>query len=125
MSRNMFAINLEHVAARQINPARTDSNGLRDIITDSGEGFLMNGLSQRSARLEAIIRAGGQRYGLNFVSAASTYGAGDNPDVDAPLLQLIQGNPFYHTTGDMLETISTAGLERVARFVAYFVKELD
>jgi hypothetical protein len=61
---------------------------------------------------------------LNFVSAASTYGAGDNPDVDGPLLQLIQGNPLYHTTGDMLETISTPGLERVARFVAYFVREV-
>ena len=28
--------------------------------------------------LHLIIREGGLRYGLNFVSAASTYGAGDN-----------------------------------------------
>jgi hypothetical protein len=124
IARNVLAINLEHVAARQLNPARTDTHGLRDYVADAGEGFLMNGLSQRSPFLEAIIRDGGRRYGVNFVSTASTYGAGDNPDVDGPLLQLIQGNPLYHTTGDMVETISTPGLERVARFVAYFVKEV-
>ena len=124
VARNVLTINLEHVAVRQLNPARTDTDGLRDVITDAGENFLMNGLSERSPFLEAIIREGGLRYGLNFVSAASTYGAGDNPDVDAPLFQLIQGNPLYHTTGDMFETISTPGLERVARFVAYFVREV-
>ena len=124
VARNVLAINLEHVSVRQLNPARTDTNGLRDYITDAGEGFLMNGLSERSPFLEGIIREGGLRYGLNFVSQASTYGAGDNPNVDGPLFQLIQGNPLYHTSGDMFETISTPGLERVARFTAYFINEV-
>lgn len=124
IAKNVLAINLEHVAVRHLNPARTDTNGLRDYITDGSEDFLMNGLSDRSPFLEKISRDGGVRYGLNFVSAASTYGAGDNPNVDGPVFQLIQGNPLYHTTGDMLETISTPGLERVARFVAYFVREV-
>lgn len=122
IARNVLTINLEHVAARQLNPARTDTHGVRDVITDTGEGFLMNGLSQPSAFLEDIIRRGGIRYGLNFVSTASTYNAGDIPRVDSPVFQLIQGNPLYHTSGETLETISTPGLERVARFVSYFVK---
>jgi hypothetical protein len=125
IEHNVLVINLEHVAARQINPARTDTDGLRDLIADSGEGFLMNGVSNRSPALEEIIRQGGIRYGLNFVSQASTYHAGDNPRVDSPIFQLIQGNPLYHTSGDVLETISTPGLERVARFVAFFVKEVN
>jgi hypothetical protein len=125
IERNVLTINLEHVAARQLNPARTDTNGLRDYIADSGENFLMNGLSERSPFLEKIIREGGLRYGLNFVSLATTYGAGDNPDVEGPLFQLIQGNPLYHTTGDTAQTISTPGLERVARFVAFFVREVS
>lgn len=124
IANNVMLVNLEHVAARQINPARTDTDGLRDLIADSGEGFLMNGLSQRNPLLESIIRTGGLRYGLNFVSQAGTYGAGDNADVDGPLFQLIQGNPFYHTTGDRLETISTPGLERVARFMVYFIEQV-
>jgi Zn-dependent M28 family amino/carboxypeptidase len=124
IARNMLVVNLEHVASRQLNPARTDTDGVRDVITDAGEGFLMNGLSRRVPYLEEIIREAGLRYGLNFVSQASTYGAGDNPRVDAPLLQLIQGNPLYHTSGDMFATISTPGLERVSRFTAYFVNEV-
>ncbi|OGT74077.1 MAG: hypothetical protein A3H44_13110 [Gammaproteobacteria bacterium RIFCSPLOWO2_02_FULL_57_10] len=124
IARNVLTVNLEHVAAMQINPARTATNGVRDVITDAGEGFLMNGLSERSPFIESIIREGGLRYGLNFVSQASTYGAGDNPDVESVLLQLIQGNPLYHTNGDMLETISTPGLERVARFMAYFIEQI-
>ena len=124
LARNVLAINLEHVAVRHLNPARTDTHGVRNYIADAGENFLMNGLSKRSPVLERIIREGGLRYGLNFVSAATTYGAGDNPEVEGPLLQLIQGNPLYHTTGDTVQTISTPGLERVARFVAYFVNEV-
>jgi len=125
IARNVLVINLEHVASRQINPARTDTDGLRDIVTDSGEGFLMNGVSNRSPALEQIIRIGGDRYGVNFVSQASTYHAGDNPQVDSPIFQLIQGNPLYHTSGDVLETISTPGLERVARFTAFFVEAVN
>jgi hypothetical protein len=125
IARNVLTINLEHVAARQLNPARTTTDGLRNLITDAGEGFLMNGVSNESPALEEVIRRGGLRYGLNFVSEATDYNAGDNPPVDAPTFQLIQGNPLYHTSGETLHTISTPGLERVARFVAYFVREAN
>jgi hypothetical protein len=30
---------------------------------------------------------------------------------------------MYHTSGDTLDTISTPGLERAARFYAFFVNE--
>ena len=37
----------------------------------------------------------------------------------------MQAPPLYHTTGEVLGVISTPGLERMARFFAYFVKESD
>jgi hypothetical protein len=37
----------------------------------------------------------------------------------------MQAPPLYHTTGEMLAAISTPGLERIARFFAYFLKEVD
>jgi hypothetical protein len=37
----------------------------------------------------------------------------------------MQGSPLYHTTGEVLEMISTPGLERMARFSAFFVKEVS
>ena len=32
---------------------------------------------------------------------------------------------MYHTTGEVLEMVSTPGLERMARFMAFFVKEVS
>jgi hypothetical protein len=37
----------------------------------------------------------------------------------------MQGPPLYHTTGEVLDAISTPGLERAARFFAYFLKQVD
>jgi hypothetical protein len=126
VGRNVFTINLEHVAALQLQQGRSLSpSGQRDMVTDSGEGFLMNGITPRSPLGERIVREGGLRYGVNFVSEASTYAAGDNPRVPGRLLQLIQTNPLYHSSGETIDVISTPGLERVARFTAHFVKEID
>jgi hypothetical protein len=38
-------------------------------------------------------------------------------------VQAIHSGPMYHTSGDTLDTISLPGLERAARFFAYFVSE--
>ena len=35
----------------------------------------------------------------------------------------MQAPPLYHTSGETLDVISTPGLERMARFLAYFVKQ--
>ena len=32
---------------------------------------------------------------------------------------------MYHTTGEVLGMVSTPGLERMARFMAFFVKEVS
>jgi hypothetical protein len=40
-------------------------------------------------------------------------------------LTVMQAPPLYHTTGETLDVISTPGLERIARFFAYFIKEVD
>jgi len=37
---------------------------------------------------------------------------------------VIQAPPLYHTTGEVLDIISTPGLERMARYLAFFVKEV-
>ena len=39
-------------------------------------------------------------------------------------VQAIHAGPMYHTSGDTLDTISTPGLERAARFYAFFVGEV-
>jgi hypothetical protein len=46
-------------------------------------------------------------------------------DAGVPVVRISHEGMLLHTTGDMVETISTPGLERAARFVAYFVRQLD
>jgi hypothetical protein len=41
-----------------------------------------------------------------------------------PRVRAIHAGPMYHTSGATLDTISTPGLERAARFYAYFVTEI-
>jgi len=43
----------------------------------------------------------------------------------APVFTTMQGPPMYHTTGEVLEMVSTPGLERMARVMAFFVKEVS
>jgi hypothetical protein len=38
---------------------------------------------------------------------------------------IIQAPPLYHTTGEVEAVISTPGLERIARFLSYFITEVD
>ena len=38
---------------------------------------------------------------------------------------IMQAPPLYHTTGEVLDVISTPGLERIARFLSHFVTMAD
>ena len=42
-----------------------------------------------------------------------------------PVFTVMQGSPMYHTTGEVVDMVSTPGLERMARSMAFFVKEVD
>ena len=44
--------------------------------------------------------------------------------IDGPVVTIMQAPPLYHTTGEVLDVISTPGLERMARFLTYFVGEV-
>jgi hypothetical protein len=37
----------------------------------------------------------------------------------------MQGPPLYHSTGEVLEMVAPSGLERMARFMAFFVEEVS
>jgi hypothetical protein len=68
------------------------------------------------------------RYGVNFVSDRSRMQSGETGGyaaIKGARLTIMQAPPLYHTTGETLAAISTPGLERIARFFAYFLKEVD
>ncbi len=124
-----LVINIEHVAQRNFSPARTvASDGYRHAVADSGEAPIVVGVSNEAASLNAHIRNGALRYGTDLVSEPSRMQSGETggfADVDAAKITVMQAPPLYHTTGETLEVISTPGLERMAHFLAYFLRETD
>ena len=125
----VLVINIEHVAQRNFSPARTVAeDGYRHAVADSSEAPIVIGVTNRSITLNTIIDSGASRYGTNFVSEHSAMQSGETggfEQIDAPKITIMQAPPLYHTTGEVLDVISTPGLERMARFLAYFLREVD
>jgi hypothetical protein len=125
--RAVMMVNIEHVAQRNFSPARsTEADGYRQAIADSGEAPVYAGIANRAAFLDGLVQQGVTRYGVNFVSAKSNMASGESggySTLNAARVTIMQAPPLYHTTGETEDVISTPGLERMARFLAFFVKE--
>lgn len=128
-SKAVLVMNIEHVAQRNFSPARSvAADGYRHAVADSGEAPIVIGVTNRSKVLNSIIDTGAARYGTNFISEHSAMQSGETGGfaaIDAPKITIMQAPPLYHTTGEVADVISTPGLERMARFLAFFLKEID
>lgn len=128
-SRSLLIVNIEHVAQRNFSPARSVfDDGYREYIADSGEAPIVAGITNSAPYLEQLVNQGVQRYGTNFVSGPSTMASGEGGgyrQAGVPMLTTMQAPPLYHTSGEVFEVVSVPGLERMARFMANFVKQLD
>ena len=126
--RAVMMVNIEHVAQRNFSPARsTAPDGYRQALADSGEAPIYAGIANRAPLLDRLVQQGVTRYGTNFVSATSNMSSGETggySSLKAALVTIMQAPPLYHTTGEVADVISTPGLERIARFLAFFVKEV-
>ena len=125
----VLALNIEHVAQRNLTPARSlFADGYREFIADSGEAPIVAGVSNASPFLDDLFGQGVERYGTNFVSGPSTMASGEGGgyrSLGVAIVTTMQAPPLYHTTGEVLDVISTPGLERIARFLAFFIKQVD
>ena len=125
----VLVVNIEHTAQRHITPARSNhEDGYREWTMDSHEAPIVAGLTNLAPFLEGLVERGIQRYGTNFVSGPNTMASGEGGTyrrAGIPVFTTMQGPPMYHTTGEVLEMVSTPGLERMARFMAFFVKEVS
>ena len=121
-------MNIEHVAQRNFSPARTTaSDGYRQAIADSGEAPAYAGVSNASPYLDGLMQQGVTRYGVNFISEKSPIGSGETGGlmgINGAKVTIIQAPPLYHTTGEVADMISTPGLERMARFLSYFITDV-
>jgi Zn-dependent M28 family amino/carboxypeptidase len=118
VNKAVLVLNLEHIAQLYF---RNDP-----FRVEAGEQPMGFGISNEAPAIADIARRGMQRYGFVLRPQFSSSIAGDlggYAPLGVPRVQAIHSGPMYHTSGDTLDTISTPGLERAARFYAYFVGE--
>lgn len=129
LKNTALVINIEHVAQRNISPARSlFDDGYREFIADANEAPIVAGISNQSPFLQNLFDIGVDRYGANFVSGDSTMASGEGGgyrSLNVPIVTTMQAPPLYHTSGEVLEVISEPDLERIARFFAFFINEVD
>ena len=113
--KTVLVVNLEHIAQFRIRPAPW-----RVEPTEQPMSF---GISNQAPALIDLGQRALTRYGFTLNPTFTSSIAGDLGGY-APLkvarVQAIHSGPMYHTSGDVLDTISEAGLERAARFYAFW-----
>ena len=118
VAKTVMVLNLEHIAQLEIT-----SN---DWHVKPNEQPMNFGIDNSAPYLLDLGKRAVQRYGFNLNPIFTTSVSGDLGGY-APLgvarVQAIHSGPMYHTSGDVLETISVPGLERAARFYTYFITE--
>ena len=103
------------------------ADGYRETVADSGEAPIYRRRHQRIALSRHAVPAGrgALRHQLRLRARRpmSSGETGGFSSLEAALVTIMQAPPLYHTTGEVADVISTPGLERMARFLAYFVKQ--
>jgi hypothetical protein len=127
LSKTVMVVNLEHIAQLAIHQGPISAQaGPPAWVADAAEQQMGLGISNQSPFLIELGRRARDRYKFNI---RPEFGSGVPGDLGGyePLgvarVQAIHSGPMYHTSGDTLDTISLPGLERAARFFAYFVSE--
>jgi hypothetical protein len=119
MKRVVMVVNLEHLAQFQI-------DAIPGWVANMGEEPKNFGISNSSPFLIDLVKQAAQRYGFVIRPEIVNTVPGDLGGY-APLnvarIQGIHSGPLYHTSGDVLESISIPGLEKAARFYAYVIAE--
>jgi len=123
-------INLEHVAyldAVRGKTRATNNIGMKweSSITESAKAV---GVTNMSPFLIDLWSKAPKCFGVVTYQSAGVTVSGDLGGyraLDVPMTQMIQSGTFYHSSGDVLEQVPAEGLERAARFHAYFIEQVD
>jgi hypothetical protein len=119
MKRVKLVVNLEHLAqfdleavpAWKVGPTEEPKN----FGVSNSSPFVVNLVKQAAARYGFVIRP-------EIVNTVPGDLGGYAP-LNVARIQGIHSGPLYHTSGDVLESISTPGLEKAARFYAYVIEQ--
>jgi hypothetical protein len=114
--RAVLVLNLEHIAQFEVSP--------QTFELQRAEQPMGWGVTNMAPALLALTDRARDRYGFRLRPQYSTSVAGDlggYASLGIPRVQAIHAGPLYHTSGDVLHSISVEGLERSARFYAHWI----
>lgn len=117
VKRAVMVVNLEHLAQFEI-------EALPEWRVKTSEQPKSFGISNMSPYLVDLVKQAAQRYGFVLSAEPTSSVPGDlggYAPLDVARIQAIHSGPLYHTSGDRLESISSPGLEKAARFYAYLI----
>lgn len=119
VGRAVLVLNLEHIAQYLVDPATFE---VRRTEQDMGWG-----ITNLAPFLVDLTDRGVARYGFRLRDDYGTGVPGDlggYASLGVPRVQAIHAGPLYHTSADVFESVSVEGLERAARYYAFFVREV-
>lgn len=123
LKKTVFDLNCEHTSAILVR-----SNDGRSLTTANTESPKSVGITNASPRLTELLSTALDRYGVVVNSRVTTRAPGDAGRFarnGTPVVQLIESNYWYHSSGDTPETLTPRGLERTARAFAHFLDAVD
>jgi Peptidase family M28 len=126
----LLVINLEHVAYSDVVRGKTRAPTNFGMVwnTSTTEGAKAIGVTNEAPFLVNLWKQAPKCFGVatyQQMSAVTPGDLGGYRALGAPMTQMIQSGTFYHSSGDVYEAVPASGLERAARFFAYFIQQVD
>ena len=98
------------------------------LTTTNSQGWRTLTISNGNERVLSFFQAAADRYGVVIEGTVNRRPNGDAFDffrARVPVVQLLDANIWFHSSGDRLDTISPAGLERTTRLLADVLEGID
>jgi len=126
----LMILNLEHVAYADVVRGKTRATNNIGMtwelsVTEAAKAV---GVTNESPFLIDLWRQAARCYGVATYQSVGPTVSGDlggYRPLGAPMTQMIQSGTFYHSSGDVYESVPAEGIERAARFHAFLIEKAD
>jgi hypothetical protein len=126
----LLVINLEHVAYLDVVRGKTRAANNIGMVWETSvtESAKAVGVTNESPFLFDLWSRAPRCFGVATYQVPGPGVSGDLGGyraLNVPMTQMIQSGTFYHASGDVYEQVPAEGLERAARFHAWFIEQVD
>jgi len=126
----LLILNLEHVAYADVVRGKTRAANNIGMswelsVTEAAKAV---GVTNESPFLIDLWKQASRCFGVATYQSVGPTVSGDlggYRPLGVPMTQMIQSGTFYHSSGDVYEAVPAEGIERAARFHAFFIERAD